>query len=314
MLTMDKPSIIMDKPTIHNSQGIKMKIQSYYSAPLPKIHNGDFEINDEPLIVNCTGFWRRDPNPEPIITDRPQGRKDFYLLYMTDGTMDIRLPDGETQFSRGCFVIYPPHTPYYHSYISDKPMSYLWVHFTGFHARRLLSSLGIEPQRVYKTDGSDRKINLLGDTFEKLFSEFTNLRPGFEAKRASILTDILVTLTREADKVSSGKARKLESVAYLHQHFKEETPITDLAEMEHLCESRYREIFKNHTGFSPGDYRTMLRIQHACELLEGTDFTMAKIALECGYTDVYYFLRIFKLKKGVTPGEYRTKSRGAQGN
>lgn len=290
-----------------------MKIQSYYRVPSPKIHNGDFEINDEPLIVNCTGFWHREPCESPIVTDRPSGRKDFYLIYMTDGCMDIGLDNGIERLEGGSFIIHAPRTPYYHVTPSSTSMSYLWVHFTGFHAKRLLTSLGIETRRIYKTDASDKKIKRICSALERLFAEFANRRPGFDSECASILTDILVKLAREADKVSSGKTRKLESIAYLHQHFKEETPITVLADMEHLCESRYREVFREHTGFSPGDYRTMLRIQHACELLEQTDYTMAKIALESGYTDVYYFLRIFKLKEGITPGEYRSRAREAQG-
>ncbi len=289
-----------------------MKIQSYYRVPFPKVHNGDFEINDEPLIVNCTGFWHRDAGDTPIVTDRPNGRKDFYLIYMTDGCMNVRIGDGEEPLERGSFILHPPHAPQYHVLPQSASMSYLWVHFTGFHSKRLLTSLGIETRRIYKTDASDKKINRIGNTFEILFDEFANRRPGFDSKCASVLTDLLVTLTREADKVSSGKIRRLESIAYMHQHFKEETPISALAEMEHLCESRYREVFKRHTGFSPGDYRTMLRIQHACELLEQTDHTMAKIALESGYADVYYFLRIFKLKEGITPGEYRARSKQSQ--
>ncbi len=289
-----------------------MKVQSYYRVPFPKIHNGDFEINDEPLIVNCSGYWHREPSEVPIITDRPNGRKDFYLLYMTDGCMDVRINGVEEHLERGSFIIHSPHSAYYHVLQKNTGMSYLWVHFTGFHAKRLLSSLGIETSRIYKTDAGEKKIKLISSAFERLFSEFANRRPGFDSKCSSILTDILVTLTREADKISSGKIRKLVSVSYLHQHFKEETPISILSEMEHLCESRYREVFKAHTGFSPGDYRTMLRIQHACELLEQTDYTMAKIALESGYTDVYYFLRIFKLKEGITPGEYRARSRESQ--
>lgn len=290
-----------------------MKIQSYYRVPFPKIHNGDFEINDEPIIVNCTGFWRREPSEVPIITDRRFSvRKDYYLMYMTDGCVSVHNSDAEKQFARGNFIIYAPNTGHYHVLKPDTKMSYLWIHFTGFHAKRLLSSLDIQTGHIYGTDESDKKIKRISTAFERLFAEFANRRPGFDSECASILTDILVTLAREADKISSGKIRKLESISYLHQHFKEETPICALAEMEHLCESRYREVFKAHTGFSPGDYRTMLRIQHACELLEQTDYTMSKIALESGYTDVYYFLRIFKLKEGLTPGEYRARSRKAQ--
>ena len=157
-----------------------MKIQSYYRVPFPKINNGDFEINDEPLIVNCAGFWRREPSSTPIITDRPAGRKDFYLMYMTNGSLDFRLPSGDDVLTRGSFIIHQPHVGYYHMLSPNTPLSYLWVHFTGFHAKRLLSTLGIETNRIYKTDTSDKKTKLISDAFERLFSEFANRRPGFD--------------------------------------------------------------------------------------------------------------------------------------
>jgi len=103
--------------------------------------------------------------------------------------------------------------------------------------------------------------------------------------------------------------RKLETLAYLHSHFREETRIAELASMEHLSESRYRTVFRRHTGVSPGEYRIALRMQHACELLSQTDITVTEIAADCGYTDVLYFLRIFKNKIGMPPGEYRAQSR-----
>lgn len=286
-----------------------MRTQSYYRDLFPKQTNGDFDIKDEPLIVNCTGFWERALSDTPTVNEFKNGRNDFYLIYSTDGYMTARL-DGEVRdFPRGSFIIYQPHTPY--SNISpDGSLSYLWIHFTGFHVRRLLSGLKIEPNRIYHTSGSDEFIAVLNGHFRRMFYEIANRRFGFDGVCSGILCEILAELARDSAADGSRDRRSLNSVAYLHRHFKENTPLEKLASMENLSVSRYRDVFKAQTGFSPTDYRTMLRLQHACELLTQSTATMTEVALECGYTDVYYFLRIFKAKEGMTPGEYRAKARG----
>ncbi len=287
-----------------------MKPQSYYRELFPKIHNGDFEITDEPLVVNCTGFWRRIPDDKPIYSGSEHGRRDYYLMYITEGVISARLGGVDVPFSKGEFIIYSPHTMYYHDFYVGESMEYLWLHFTGFHARRLLSQLGLQPNCIHKTDGSNGQLEVLYSLFERMFGEMANRRFGFDGVCSGILNELLVTLARSVSGADARDKRTLASIAYLHRHFKENTPLEQLAAMESLSISRYRDVFKAQTGFSPVDYRTMLRLQHACELLVQSSCTMTEVALECGYTDVYYFLRIFKAKEGMTPGEYRARARG----
>ena len=164
--------------------------------------------------------------------------------------------------------------------------------------------------KLYHTSPSEKKRAYIFELFRGMFDEFSNRRQGMEEACAGFLTNILVSLTREAEKVSVGKKRRLSTVSYLHIHYRENTSIAELAAMEHLSVSRYREVFKNQTGMSPVDYRTALRISNACRLLLQTDLTVAEIAADCGYSDVFFFMRLFKRKTGVTPGEYRIMGAG----
>lgn len=52
--------------------------------------------------------------------------------------------------------------------------------------------------------------------------------------------------------------------------------------------------FKEQTGFSPIEYVIKLRIEKAQFLLLTTDATLQEIALNVGYSDLFYFNRIFK--------------------
>lgn len=64
-------------------------------------------------------------------------------------------------------------------------------------------------------------------------------------------------------------------------------------------------LMKKHTGRNFTEYVTYVRIQHAKQLLQKTDDKIYAVALATGFTDQYYFSRIFKRITGVTPGDWR---------
>ena len=52
-------------------------------------------------------------------------------------------------------------------------------------------------------------------------------------------------------------------------------------------------------------YLNTIRMNHACQLLLETDDTVLEIALECGYENVSYFIRLFGNLMHCTPLQYR---------
>lgn len=299
---MQKSTVLMDKSTM---EAKNMPSRAYYRDVNDTAC--DIQSDDIPLQLNCTG---RVDAVKPLAQYNPTGRQDFYLQYVTDGWLQMESFGETRRFAEGMFIVYSPRTPYRYRLLPGERIGYDWVHFTGYHAARLLQGLGLETNQCYKIDENQARKGRISDSFGRLFDEFVTRRPGFDEICAAQLTEILVELTRGADCIAVGPMRRLASLAFLHGHYTESTPIAELAEMEHLSESRYREVFRAQTGYSPGDYRTALRLQRACDLLTLTDLAIGEIAVECGYADVLYFSRVFKQKKRVTPGEYRRVSRG----
>ncbi|MBR4961020.1 MAG: helix-turn-helix transcriptional regulator [Clostridia bacterium] len=265
------------------------------------------QIDEEPLLVNCAGYCGFDT---PFQTRNREGRQDYYLQFVTHGRLYLWQDDATAILEAGDFLLTRPRTPYRYFLPGGESMGYLWVHFTGFHAGRLLSHLQLEPGRVYSAPDSIPKIR---ERFEFLFGEFTNRQRGFDDACASRLTQILVSLSRAAAIGDTGAERKLTTLAWLHSHFTENVSMGELAAMEHLSESRYRSVFRRQTGFSPSEYRIALRMQHACDLLATTSRSITDISADCGYGDVLYFTRLFKQKIGIPPGEYRSRGKNAAG-
>ena len=95
-------------------------------------------------------------------------------------------------------------------------------------------------------------------------------------------------------------------IRYMEEHFSDpEMSITALADSLELSSTRFSLSFKDKTGMSPLEYLTLLRVEHAKELLEVTDLTIRDIGTRAGYYDSGSFIRRFKQVTGETPAQYR---------
>ncbi len=92
---------------------------------------------------------------------------------------------------------------------------------------------------------------------------------------------------------------------YIHQHYKEELFISELARKFGIERRRFSQLFERLTGLTPIQYLTEYRLGRAKELLRTSSSPMAKIAEQVGYPDGFYFSRVFKKHEGMPPSAYR---------
>jgi AraC family transcriptional regulator of arabinose operon len=78
-----------------------------------------------------------------------------------------------------------------------------------------------------------------------------------------------------------------------------------LGELVNLSPSRFRHLFKQETGTSPGQYLRELRFRRAEVLLRTTFLSLKEIAEEVGTISLSHFMKDFKKRYGMTPSEYR---------
>jgi YesN/AraC family two-component response regulator len=55
---------------------------------------------------------------------------------------------------------------------------------------------------------------------------------------------------------------------------------------------------------------TQLKIRQACRLLDLSSKPVKVVAIETGYSDPYYFSRVFKKIMGISPDRYRAIKKG----
>lgn len=94
-------------------------------------------------------------------------------------------------------------------------------------------------------------------------------------------------------------------IDYTERHYRQDISIQDLAEHCSINSNYASQIFKQEMGITFISYLTGLRIDHATWLLTHTDQTVFLIATQVGYSDYFYFAKVFKKVTGRTPTAYR---------
>ena len=81
--------------------------------------------------------------------------------------------------------------------------------------------------------------------------------------------------------------------------------ISEIAEHTGYSVSHFSTIFNHRTGHSPVNYFNLLKIQHACYLIDCTDIKINQVCHKIGIEDCYYFSRLFSKIMGMSPSKYR---------
>lgn len=96
-----------------------------------------------------------------------------------------------------------------------------------------------------------------------------------------------------------------ESIKYITEHFTQKLTLEMVSSKVFLNPKYFSRVFKKEIGVSFSEYIINLRVQHACKLLEQTNYPAYRISIECGFSDASYFNRVFCGQMNMTPQTYR---------
>lgn len=92
---------------------------------------------------------------------------------------------------------------------------------------------------------------------------------------------------------------------YLDVNYMHPITLADAARQANMSLFYFSRFFKSLSGMSYIAYLSNIRVNQAEQLLLTTDKTILDIALECGFTNIRTFNRVFKQIKQRTPSELR---------
>lgn len=255
---------------------------------------------DYPILINTAGYCN---TLSPFETHNPVGRDDYYLIYIVKGELLLDMIGIKRTIGRGTAFIIPPKHMY--KYRGNSSTYYLFVHFTGSYVANFLKECGFDKLPcIIENDFSAH----LQNKIELMINTFLHNEPLCIQKCAYLLQDILISIREKSlDKADNSPLKS--SLKYIHSFFTDKISIPYLAGLESLSNSRYVTVFKNQMGKTPNEYIIELRLQFAKKLLDNTNLSIRQISENVGYSDQYFFSRLFKKHMGVSPQNYRNKNK-----
>ncbi|MEO0561159.1 MAG: helix-turn-helix transcriptional regulator [Chloroflexota bacterium] len=95
-------------------------------------------------------------------------------------------------------------------------------------------------------------------------------------------------------------------LAYIDAYLGESLTLDDLANVAGCSRFHFARLFKASAGEPPLAYVTRQRVERAQRLMfDHPEWSLAAVALACGFSDQSHLNRHFKRIVGVTPGQYR---------
>ena len=169
--------------------------------------------------------------------------------------------------------------------------------------------------RMYLMDGGDialpfQLISHIGiysdiiDLYRELNAEWLSRDPGYGMRVRAIWLMILQRyfqlLIYKNDPVSvDNRIKKV--LRYVIDHYSDPLTVQSMAELVGLSPWYFGNFFKSNTGMSFREYLTSIRLNRAEDMLRSGEYNVSEVAEICGFSNIFYFCKVFKENRGVTP-------------
>lgn len=93
-------------------------------------------------------------------------------------------------------------------------------------------------------------------------------------------------------------------IVYIKKNLTSSLSLSDICAACKLSPSYASRLFKKHLNKTVSEYVNDEKLYFACELIQSTNLSLSEIADYLGYSDVFYFSKLFKKKFGKAPSKY----------
>jgi AraC-like DNA-binding protein len=253
-------------------------------------------------------FWNRQS--EYVVNSVPTKVRSLLYVHSGEGILEF---DGTFHpLTAGCAFQFPvPSEMHLHS-STERPLFYYTVQYDyklvdwdGATARCL------DPEATLLPIGAViqmEEAEVLHDRMRHLYETWMSKKEGFAVKtKLEFLSILLYVYEHQSvrNEVYGTRLMMLESANYIREHYEEPLSRELLAERVALSPSYFSIVFKRHTGCTPMQFITQVRLEKARQMLRETNKPVAEIAREVGFRDPLYFTRVFSQEVGMSPREYR---------
>jgi len=273
------------------------------------------EVRRHPLV---RGLYPTDigwyPNARYHYRDRVNGAPEDHLMMCLAGHGYVVVNGKESHLRAGHLLIIPRNCKHTYWAADDEPWSTYWMHFRGEHSSYYVDRIPHVAEPVpFDHSSRDEAVRLFRDCLETLENGYTLPTLIYAAQSARHILSLLLFRNPALPMKQKTERSRLNCdavIEYMHSRLHEPVQLQEFADHAGLSVSHFSEIFRDQVHQSPLSYFTQLKIRAACRLLDLSNKPVKVVAMETGYSDQYYFSRVFKKVMGISPDKYRAIKKG----
>lgn len=232
----------------------------------------------------------------------------FLFMVVIKGSGSFTYKSRKCILHEGDCVFIDCHAPYAHESSADNPWTLTWVHFYGNNMLAMYD--------YFKEIGGNHifhpvNCNDLLSLFSSLYNVVDRKDALWETVSHKYLTDIVTFAFTNRHEQADTAYSLNEKLKLLREYIEEKC--TDNLSLDHLSEqffiSKYYLIreYKRTYGVTPAQDINAFRISKAKSMLRFSSDSVENIAVNCGFRECGYFIKVFKASEGMTPLAYRKK-------
>lgn len=241
------------------------------------------------------------------------------IMYVISGACTVEWKDRAFPMTKGDLILIDANEPHRLIVGENAPCRMLNVEFVFAPKEGAFPSFGQladESKALQTMLGKQAPYVLLNDpgevyhTLKSLVLELDERNREDGAMIHLLLAQLLLRVARLAEEAEEklpqqGDAYVKRAIAYMHHHYDCDIQVKDMAAAVNLHPNYLHRIFKTHTGSSPVEYLTALRVDKTKMLLTRTDIPVIEISDYIGMNSRQYFSAVFKKLTGMTPQQFR---------
>lgn len=236
------------------------------------------------------------------------------LLLISKGRGNAIVENKRLQFKEGMICYISPNVQHTIEVDNEEQISFLSVHFSYADVDFSNNKWNIRDGQQILAPYFVRELRdyyHINDTFKKLVESWNLKLPGYDfiakALLQQLIYEIYQNLRRENKNYSvSLKIEKI--IEYMRQNIDKKVTLNELSDMTQLSYTYLSRVFKETTGYSLIGFFNKMKVDKAKEYIIDGDKKVKEIARMLGFTDEFYFSRIFKKIEGVSPLEFYSKN------
>ena len=260
------------------------------------------------LYITDIGFF---PQAKDHYIERKKGSEENILIYCTNGEGFVIVEDKRHTISKNSLIIIPQNMRHIYGSSSEKPWDIFWIHFKGELEQNYLQSKDSLVLVNVPLSNFSTLSNLFHNMFDALSRGYTINNIIFANQCFGFFLASIFYMPFNKYEHKDKHIKYVESsIDFMEKNLDKVLTLGDLKAFNGLSKSQLTEVFKEKTGYSPIDFFIRLKIQKACSYLDLTELIISDISSKLGYSDQYYFSRIFKKIMGMSPVNYRKIKKG----